>query len=89
MVYKELCEFLINKEINNIFEIGARDCVDTKIFLNYFKNAKIYCYECNPEQKNICISNINKISSNNIFFNDYGLSDEICTKNSIRILKTM
>jgi FkbM family methyltransferase len=81
MVYQNLCEFLKNDIINIIFEIGARDCADTPIFLKYFKNVQIFCYECNPEQINICMSNINKINNNNIFFNDYGLGEVESNKN--------
>jgi FkbM family methyltransferase len=82
MVYQKLCDKLKNENINTIFEVGARDCEDTKIFLEYFKNAKIFCYECNPEQKNICLSNIEKYDLNsNVVFNNYGLGNIKCKKN--------
>lgn len=81
MVYKNLCEFLKNEIISVIFEVGARDCIDTKIFVEYFNYAKIFCYECNPEQNDICLSNIKKLNNDNIIFNNYGLGEVKTVKN--------
>lgn len=81
MIYHDICNYLINKNIKIIFEVGCRDCIDTKIFFDNFIDSKIYCYECNPSQKEVCINNLNKINhNNNIIFLNYGLGDKICNK---------
>jgi FkbM family methyltransferase len=41
-----------------IFDIGARDCLQSIEFYNNFPNAKIYSFECNPNTLEICRKNI-------------------------------
>lgn len=43
-----------------IFDIGARDCLQSIEFYNKFPNAKIYSFECNPNTIDICKKNIEK-----------------------------
>lgn len=37
------------KNIETIFEIGARDGAETKAFNHFYPDAKIYSFECNPQ----------------------------------------
>lgn len=41
-----------------IFDIGARDCLQSIEFYKQFPNAKIYSFECNPNTLSICKKNI-------------------------------
>lgn len=41
-----------------IFDIGARDCIQSIEFYKHFPNAKIYAFECNPNTLDICKQNI-------------------------------
>jgi FkbM family methyltransferase len=45
-----------SKEIKIILELGSRDLVDAIKLLNYFKDSKIYAFECNPD----CLVECNK-----------------------------
>lgn len=45
-----------------IFDIGARDCVQSIEFYNAFPNSKIYAFECNPNTLDICKKNIEPYS---------------------------
>lgn len=47
-----------NKKEYIIFDIGARDCIQSIEFYNNFPNSKIYSFECNPNTLNICKKNI-------------------------------
>lgn len=51
---------IIKKENPIILEIGARDCRETVGFLEYFPNARIFSFECNPETLPICRENVSK-----------------------------
>jgi FkbM family methyltransferase len=41
-----------------ILDIGSRDCLQAIEFTNYFKNSKIFAFECNPNTIPICKKNI-------------------------------
>jgi FkbM family methyltransferase len=41
-----------------IFDVGARDCLESIQFYKQFPNAKIYSFECNPNTLHICKKNI-------------------------------
>jgi len=41
-----------------IFDIGARDCLQSIEFYKQFPNARIYAFECNPNTLEICRKNI-------------------------------
>jgi len=41
-----------------IFDIGSRDCQQSIEFYNWFPNAKIYSFECNPNTISLCKKNI-------------------------------
>lgn len=78
----------IKEDFKVVFDVGCRDCLDTISLKNYFKNAQIYGFECNPDMINTCVSNLlksegefktegnNIISNNRIKFFNYGLGNE-------------
>jgi FkbM family methyltransferase len=70
-------EFLKNIDISNvkvIFEIGSRYGDETLKLSEYFSDAVIYSFECNPNTIEICK---NKLSNKkNINFFTYGLGDK-------------
>lgn len=51
--------FLANipDEINTIWELGSRDCLDAILLSNHF-NARVFAFECNPPAIEICKKNI-------------------------------
>jgi len=75
-MHSQLVNLLKNKSINTIIEVGARDCIDTIYLYENFNKPKIYSYECNPMQTEICLNNLKKINYiNNIIFCNYGLGN--------------
>jgi FkbM family methyltransferase len=60
-----------------VIEAGSRDGLDSQQLSQYFINANIHAFECNPEMIDVCRKNI---TSNRITFNPIGLGEEICTK---------
>ncbi len=44
----------LDKSIQTIVEIGARDCTETLLFYDAFPKASIFTFECNPETLPIC-----------------------------------
>ena len=44
----------LDKHIQTIIEIGARDCTETLLFNEAFPEANIFTFECNPETLPIC-----------------------------------
>ena len=61
-----------NYPIKVCFDIGARDCNESLAFYNTY-NCKIYSFEPNPLQKNICLK---AIEETDISFFDVALSDQ-------------
>lgn len=55
-----------------IFDIGSRDCNESVAFSELFPASRIFAFEPNPNQKNICESNIR--AHHNIEFFDIALS---------------
>lgn len=45
-----------------IFDVGSRDCQQSIEFYNWFPNAKIYAFECNPNTIPLCRKNIEPYS---------------------------
>ena len=64
----------IKKElVKVIFEAGSRDLLDAITLRDYYKDAKIYAFECNPEGVEVCKHNLQ--GESNIYFFDEALSD--------------
>lgn len=62
--------------IKTIFELGARDCLDS-IFLQSYYNCEVHAFEANPESYNNCILNLkNKNYENKIKLNNYAVWNE-------------
>lgn len=75
-MHTRLYELLNKESITVIVEVGARDCIDTKFLYEKFNKPKIYTYECNPMQTQICLDNLKNINHNNdITFCNYGLGE--------------
>ena len=76
-MHKRLYELLNIEKIDIIVEVGARDCIDTNFLYKIFNKPKIYTYECNPIQTQICLDNLKQIDHNNdIIFCNYGLGEK-------------
>ena len=39
---------LPKREIKTVFEVGARDCVESALFAQTYRGATVYAFECNP-----------------------------------------
>jgi len=58
-------------EIDIILEAGAMDCEDTVSLYEYYKPKKIYTFECNPDNVEMCKNNI--INNNDIILTQKAL----------------
>jgi FkbM family methyltransferase len=56
----------------HIIEAGSRDGLDAEQMADFFVNAKIHSFECNPEQIDICKDNI---KSKRVLFNAIALGE--------------
>jgi FkbM family methyltransferase len=65
-------------EVSIIFEVGARDGLDSISLSNFYDKSTVYAFECNPFSIETCIENLQ--NRTNIVFNPYGLGDEITKK---------
>ncbi len=54
----KIARSLLVNDPSIIFEVGARDCVETVAFSQNFPKAKIYAFECNPDTLPQCKTNI-------------------------------
>jgi len=66
---------IAKSEINNIIELGARECKDTIALSEYYLDANIYAFECNPDTINICEYNLSLLEEEQkkrIHFFPYG-----------------
>jgi FkbM family methyltransferase len=54
---KKCKKFIDKNEVDVLFEIGSRDCLDA-IALNEFYNKKVYSFECNPASIELCKQNL-------------------------------
>jgi|GEM_PF-1894458 len=48
----------LNINVEVIAEAGARDCLESVAFTKIFPEAKVFAFECNPENISICRQNI-------------------------------
>ena len=45
---------LPQRQINTVFEVGARDCVESALFAQTYPQATVYAFECNPATLPLC-----------------------------------
>ena len=50
----EILQRLKYAHVDNLIELGARDCSESVYFSKSLPNAKIYSFECNPDTLPIC-----------------------------------
>lgn len=60
---REFVKHISKNEIKNIIELGARECRDTIALLEYYTNAKVYAFECNPDTVALCEYNLNLLKT--------------------------
>jgi FkbM family methyltransferase len=61
MSYYEFFSLIDSNKIKTIFELGSRDLIDAIKLLDYFKDSKVYAFECNPDCLIECHNNIHKL----------------------------
>jgi FkbM family methyltransferase len=61
--------------VSIVFEVGARDGLDSISLSNFYSKSRVYSFECNPLSIETCVNNIKNKS--NIIFNKFGLGNEI------------
>lgn len=57
-LFRILDKFFKRDDSLTILDIGARDCRESINFSQYYRNSKIYAFECNPETIPVCKKNI-------------------------------
>jgi FkbM family methyltransferase len=72
-LFPQFLQHIKKENIKVIFEAGSRDLLDAIMLRNYYNNAKIYAFECNPEGIEICKHNLQ--NENNIYFFEEALTD--------------
>ena len=61
------------KNVKTIFEVGARDGLDSIALSEYYDESKVYSFECNPNTIQTCITNLKNRSRINFY--SFGLGD--------------
>jgi FkbM family methyltransferase len=61
MSYYDFFSLIDSNKIKTIFELGSRDLIDAIKLLDYFKDIKVYAFECNPDCLIQCHNNIHKL----------------------------
>ncbi|MEI6843446.1 MAG: FkbM family methyltransferase [bacterium] len=59
-------KYVPKNKIVNVFEVGARDCVDTLSFRELLPESTIYAFECNPNTLGLCRKNIKNSKNINL-----------------------
>jgi len=72
-LFSQFLKHIKKEHVKVIFEAGSRDLLDAIMLRNYYNNAKIYAFECNPEGIEICKHNLQ--NENNIYFFEEALTD--------------
>jgi FkbM family methyltransferase len=63
-----------SKNIKTIFEVGARDGLDSVGLSEYYDQSNVYTFECNPNTIQTCINNLK--NKPRINFYSFGLGDK-------------
>ena len=77
-ISNEFTRHVRKDEVRVIFEVGARDGLDSISLANFYNRSTVYSFECNPLSIETCINNLKNKS--NIIFNNFGLGNEITKK---------
>jgi len=80
---EQFVKHIPKNEIKNIVELGARECRDTISLSEYYPEATIYAFECNPDTIGLCEHNLNlldKQQKDRIYFFPYGAGSKNETK---------
>jgi len=62
------------KNVKIIFEVGARDGLDSIALSEYYDQSNVYSFECNPNTIQTCITNLKNRSRINFY--PFGLGDK-------------
>ena len=73
--FVSITKSFLSEDINIIFEIGARYCIDTLAFNKLLPKAKIFTFECNPRTLPVCREAVKNIK--NIILIEKAVSDKI------------
>jgi FkbM family methyltransferase len=63
-----------SKNVKTIFEVGARDGLDSIALSEYYEQSTVYTFECNPNTIETCINNLK--NNPRINFYSFGLGDK-------------
>jgi len=74
----QFTQHLQKDNVSIVFEVGARDGLDSISLANFYDKSKVYSFECNPLSIETCITNLQNRS--NIIFNNFGLGNETIKK---------
>ncbi len=74
-LFKVLNKYYSKSDTLNIFDIGSRDCQESVRFSQYYKNANIYAFECNPSTIPLCKKNIS--SHKKIHLTEKAVTDKV------------
>lgn len=55
--YSDFYDFIDKDQVQTIFELGSRDCLDAIDLSKYF-NCLVYAFECNPDGIKLCKENL-------------------------------
>lgn len=66
------------KDAKIIFEVGARDGLDSIALSEYYRQSKVYSFECNPNTIQTCINNLK--NRPRINFYSFGLGNKKTTQ---------
>jgi FkbM family methyltransferase len=72
-LFPQFTKYINKDHVKVIFEAGSRDLLDAIALRNFYKDVKVYAFECNPEGIKTCKHNLN--GESNIYFFDTALGD--------------
>ena len=58
-------KYIQHDKIRTVFEVGARDCLDTIALAHHYPNAIVYSYECNPNTTPLCKERLYMMGTSN------------------------
>ena len=73
--FVSIAKSFLSEDINIIFEVGARYCLDTLGFNKLLPKARIFAFECNPRTLPVCRTAVKNIK--NITLIEKAVSDKI------------
>jgi FkbM family methyltransferase len=61
MAYCDFFSLVDSNKIKTVFELGSRDLIDSIKLLDYFKDSKVYAFECNHDCLIECHNNMHNL----------------------------